>query len=82
MEEKEKKASKHKIKKKLLNSFLIIWHFLTFINIVLHTQKFIVTYTPTVTSTDRLLLAILLLMGFDLVLFCNKDVEIQCKVRF
>ena len=39
MQEKEKKASKHKSKKKLLNSFLIIWHFLIFINIVLHTQK-------------------------------------------
>ena len=41
MQEKEKKASKHKSKKKLLNSFLIIWHFLIFINIVhvLHTQN-------------------------------------------
>ena len=65
MQEKKKKANKHKIKKnKLLNSFLIIWHFLIFINIVLHTKglrqnnpvEFIVTYTPTVTSTGPLLL--------------------------
>ena len=39
MQEKKKKAGNIKLKKKLLNSFLIIWHFLIFKNIVLHTQK-------------------------------------------
>ena len=67
MQEKEKKASKHKSKKKIvkqLPDYLAFSYFHKYCTCPTHTKElrqnnpveFIMTYTPTVTSTGRLLL--------------------------